>query len=415
MSSTKTSASKGPTTETSEIRTSTEAPQQDQTKGLSQGQIVRKRFYGNTGAIVSLVSLVLIALLAYTSIGVGPIPGWWKYTYTDMYPTVNGGHPTLGLFHWGEHPFGQDTTGRDLFAMTMRGVQTSFLVIVVVGAVSGLLGVVVGGLSGYFRGWVEAVLMRITDVMIIIPLIVLTAVLGKLVISHLPEGPSRVVALALLIGLCSWTGLARLVRGEFLSLREREFVDAAHLAGASDNRIIFKHILPNTVGVITVNVTLLMASAILIETSLSYIGFGVQPPDVSLGSLINENQAAFATRSWLFWWPGVFIVAICLCINFIGDGLRDAFDPRQKKFNAKKARGRTAHSAENGRDAQGSAQGAPLATAGAGASTSVQDLPGRNLPGENQPLSDSVAGETPEQVRERTDLDPQNPDGGQIL
>lgn len=353
-----TTAPKEPTTETQEMRldtTAAAAAPEKETKGLTQGQIVRKRFMGNTGAIVSLVVLALIVLLAYTSIGFGPIPGWWKYDYSQMDNVVNGGHPTLSLTGLGDHPFGQDTTGRDLFAMTMRGTQTSIMVIVIVGVIAGLLGVVIGGLSGYFRGWTEAVLMRMTDVVIIFPLIVLTAVLGQLVISRIPMGPGRVIALAVLIGLASWTGLARLVRGEFLTLREREFVDAARLAGASSGRIIFKHILPNAVGVITVNVTMLMASAILIETSLSYVGYGVQAPDVSLGKLISDNQSAFSTRSWLFWWPGLFIVAICLCINFIGDGLRDAFDPRQKKFNPKKARTRTAHSAENGLDASGAA------------------------------------------------------------
>ena len=144
-----------------------------------------------------------------------------------------------------------------------------------------------------------------------------------------------------LLGQCcepAWTGMARLVRGDFLTLREREFVDAARLAGASNRRIIFKHILPNAIGVITVNTTLLMSSAILLETALSYLGMGVRPPDTSLGRLISENQAAFQTRPWLFWWPGLFIVIICLCINFIGDGLRDAFDPRQKKLVLKRVK-----------------------------------------------------------------------------
>ncbi len=127
--------------------------------------------------------------------------------------------------------------------------------------------------------------------------------------------------------------MARLVRGEFLSLREREFVDAARVAGASDFRIMFRHILPNAVGVIIVNATLLMASAILLETALSFLGYGVHAPDTSLGKIISENQAAFQTRPWLFWWPGVFIIAIALCINFIGDGLRDAFDPRQRRVS----------------------------------------------------------------------------------
>jgi peptide/nickel transport system permease protein len=127
-----------------------------------------------------------------------------------------------------------------------------------------------------------------------------------------------------------------LVRGEFLSLREREFVDAARVAGASNFRIIFKHILPNAIGVVIVSVTLLMSGAILLETALSYLGFGVVAPDTSLGLLISNNQDSFTVYPWLFWWPGLFIVTIALCINFIGDGLRDAFDPRQKRKITKK-------------------------------------------------------------------------------
>jgi peptide/nickel transport system permease protein len=134
-----------------------------------------------------------------------------------------------------------------------------------------------------------------------------------------------------MLAIVTWTGLARLVRGEVLSLREREFVAAARAIGTSPRRIIFKHILPNTVGVIIVSATLLIASAILLETSLSYLGFGVKPPDVSLGRLISDYQNSFATRPWLFWWPGMLILTIALTVNFIGDGLRDAFDPRQNR------------------------------------------------------------------------------------
>jgi peptide/nickel transport system permease protein len=123
-----------------------------------------------------------------------------------------------------------------------------------------------------------------------------------------------------------------------LSLREREFVDAARVAGASNRRIIFKHILPNAVGVIIVSVTLLMSGAILLETALSYLGFGVVPPDVSLGLLVSQFQESFSTRPWLFWWPGFFIISIALSINFIGDGLRDAFDPRQRRRISRKER-----------------------------------------------------------------------------
>lgn len=319
------------------------APVPEETKGLSQGAIVRKRFFGNTPAVVSIFVFAGILILAFTAIGFGPIPGWWKYGFTGFTPQVNEGAPTFKhLFNWGDHPFGQDRIGRDYFAMTMRGTQQSIMIMVIIGAVGGFLGVVIGAVSGYFRGMTEAVLMRLTDVIIIIPLLILAAVIGQVAGSSV-TGNLATIALGAFIGLVIWTGLARLVRGEFLTLREREFVDAARIAGASNVRIIFKHILPNAVGTIIVNVTLLMSSAILLETGLSYLGLGVKAPDVSLGSLISTNQEAFSTRPWLFWFPGLFIVAICLCINFIGDGLRDAFDPRQKKFNSKKAKEGTSH------------------------------------------------------------------------
>lgn len=316
-------------------------------KGLSQGQIVRKRFIGHAGAISGLVLFAIIFIMAFTSVGYAGFPGWWKYDHVNVSSLVNEGVPTASIWPlaWGEHPFGQDRIGRDLFAMTMRGAQQSITIMIMIGLIAGLIGVTVGALSGYFRGWVEAVLMRLTDVIIIIPALLLAAVMAQ--IAGRRDGGSwfssfaasnGVLILGLFLGLISWVGLARLMRGEFLTLREREFVDAARISGASNTRIIFKHILPNAVGVLIVNVTLTMSAAILTETALSYLGVGVKAPDTSLGLLISQNQEAFATRPWLFWFPGLFIVMICLSINFIGDGLRDAFDPRQKKFNAKKAK-----------------------------------------------------------------------------
>ncbi|GAB3559351.1 ABC transporter permease [Arthrobacter alkaliphilus] len=321
--------------------------------GLSQGQIVRKRFFGHTGALIGLAVFALIFLLAFTSVGAFGIPGWWKYNHVDVSPLVNDGVPTSSFWPlaWGEHPFGQDRIGRDLFAMTMRGAQQSITVMVLIGAIAGAVGAIVGGLAGYFRGWVEAILMRLTDVIIIIPLLLLAAVVGQIA-NRRDQGSwltgfaanNGVVILGVFLGFVSWVGLARLVRGEFLTLREREFVDAARISGASNARIIFKHILPNAVGVLIVNVTLTMSAAILLETALSYLGLGVKAPDTSLGLLVAQNQEAFATRPWLFWFPGLFIILICLSINFIGDGLRDAFDPRQKKFKAKTAVETTRHS-----------------------------------------------------------------------
>jgi len=309
------------------------------TPPVSQGRLIWRRFIANRVAVFSVVFIVVIVLFAISAIGVGSIPGWWKYGYKELNPQVNGGDPTLSIVpRWaggtgvtlGEHPFGQDRIGKDYFAMTMRGIQNSALVMVVLGLIATIVGVVVGAVAGYYRGWVDAVLMRITDVFIVIPALVIGSVVG-----HWFGGLGAPV-LAIMLGFFSWMGIARLVRGEFLSLRERAFVEAARVAGASDQRIIFRHILPNAMGVVIVSATLIMASAILLETALSFLGYGIRSPDVSLGLLISSNQSAFQTRPWLFWWPGVFIVSLALLVNFVGDGLRDAFDPRHRRFSLRK-------------------------------------------------------------------------------
>nr|WP_243854566.1 ABC transporter permease [Canibacter zhoujuaniae] len=287
-------------------------------KSYSQGQLVWRRFRSHRAAMISLVILGCIVLIAFTSIGLGGIPGWWDKPFSATGAVVNGGRPSFA----DGHPFGQDSLGRDYFAMVMRGTQQSLVVAFIVGIVSTTLGALIGAIAGYFRGWVDAVLMRLTDLVIVVPLLVLAAVLGKI-------SNGGILTLSFVLGLVTWTGLARLVRGEVLSLREKEYVAAAISMGAKPARVIFKHLLPNTIGVIVVNATFAISSAILLETSLSYLGFGVQPPDTSLGLLISQNEKAFTTRPWLFWWPGLTILTIALTVNFIGDGLRDAFDPRQ--------------------------------------------------------------------------------------
>src|SRR5690554_3809863 len=326
-------------------------------EGLSQGQIVFRRFVRHKGAMVGLVVLLGIVVVATTSIGWGPIPGWWKGGgFGGSGPVeLPGGRPTLrvfgeGGFSLGNFPFGQDELGRDMFALTMRGTQQSLMMMVVIGLIATIIGVLIGAVAGFLRGWIDNLLMRFTDVFIVLPTIVIGAVLGKIF------GSVIAIILAVTLGLISWTGLARLVRGDFLALREREFVDAARVAGASNLRIMFKHMMPNAMGVIIVNTTLLMSAAILLETALSYLGFGISRPDISLGLLINEYQTAFATRPWLFWWPGLIIVAIALCINFIGDGLRDAFDPRQRRIPTARALRRTEKAAAK-REARASSVG----------------------------------------------------------
>ena len=318
-------------------------------EGLSQGQIVRRRFFHHRAAVFALVTFASIILFVMTSLEskIGPIriPGWWKWTVEDIpelrYEDCPGGvtgcptlslNPTSGAFGMGSHPFGQDDIGRDYFALVMNGTRRSLMIMFVIGAVSGFIGVVVGSISGFYGKKVDAVLMRLVDFIQTVPTIIIAAVIGK------AAGKVGPLYLALFLGVLGWTGLARLVRAQFLSLREMEFVDAARVAGASNLRITFKHILPNAVGQIIVIVTLIMAGAILTETGLSYLGFGVVAPDVSLGLLISQYESSFTTRPWLFWWPGFFIISIALCVNFIGDGLRDAFDPRQRRRITKKDR-----------------------------------------------------------------------------
>jgi peptide/nickel transport system permease protein len=321
-----------------------------ETEGLSQSQIVLRRFVRHRAAMTSVFVLTFIVLAVFsaleTKIGPVRIPGWWKFKYDELLdlriqgcPEGIVGCPSLDVvpsfidgtgMGLGRHPFGQDDIGHDYFSMVMRGAQRSLYVTVVIGFLGGTIGIIVGSISGYFRGWIDAALMRFTDFIITIPTIIIGSVVGF----HF--GNLGVGFLAFYLGLFAWTGLSRLVRGEFLKLRELEFVDAARVAGASNRRIIFKHILPNAIGVIIVSITLLMSGAILLETALSFLGFGVVAPDVSLGSLISQYQDSFTTRPWLFWWPGLLIITIALCINFIGDGLRDAFDPRQRRRLTKK-------------------------------------------------------------------------------
>ncbi|GAB3253621.1 ABC transporter permease [Alteromonas gracilis] len=308
-------------------------------EGLSQGQIVRRRFFRHKGALVGLAAIVVVVLLGYSSVGAYGISGWWKWDVNVPLPIQNGGDPSLSMPTWlggdgfalGDHPFGQDDIGRDIFALVMKGIQTSFSVMVIVSAVAAALGLLVGAFSGFYRGAVDEGLMRFTDLFITFPVIVIGAVLGKLTQN------AGVLYLSLALGAILWTTLARLVRAEFLTLREREFVDAAKVAGASSWRIMRKHMIPNAMGVIIVNVTLLAAAAVLLETALGYLGFGLKDPDISLGTMISQYQSAFNTRPWLFWWPGLFIIILALAVNFIGDGLRDAFDPRQKRIPSERA------------------------------------------------------------------------------
>ncbi|MGW5654361.1 ABC transporter permease [Streptomyces humi] len=277
----------------------------------SQSQLVLRRFLRHRAAMISLVVFVLIVLWAFVG------PHLWHYSYAK-YTNDNSQPPS-----W-KHPFGTDSSGYDAYAQVMRGTQTSLKIAILIALGSTLVGAVWGAVAGFYRGFVDALMMRIADLVLTLPLFAIALVISS------RSGGSWYWIAVVIAGL-TWAYVSRVVRSTVLSLREKEFVEATRALGASDTRIIFRHLLPNALGPIIVNATILVATGILTETALSFLGFGVQPPDTSLGLLVAQAQTAVDTRPWLFYIPGAFIIAIALTINFIGDGLRDAFDPRQQR------------------------------------------------------------------------------------
>ena len=294
------------------------APEREFTvKRRSQTQMVVRRFLDHRLAVASLVVLLLVI--------VGSLIGGrlWKYGYADI--TDEFSTPPS----W-EHPMGTDDIGHDSMARILRGSQKSVQVALLVALLSTTFGAVLGALAGYYRGVVDSVLMRFTDLVLTVPAIAVLAVLA----ATLADRAGNWFSVALVLAALLWTYIARVVRGQFLSLREKEFVEAARALGASDRRIIFRHLLPNATGAIIVNATITVAVAILLEAALSYLGVGIRPPDTSLGLLVQDGQQAATTRPWLFYFPGLIIIIIALTVNFVGDGLRDAFDPTQTRVRA---------------------------------------------------------------------------------
>ena len=300
----------------------------------SQWAYARMRFFRHKLAVTSLIILIgfgLVALFAgqIARYGEDEIP----LDAVDYLSTLNRA-PTFDDWHW----FGTDQLGRDYLSRVIFGVQTSLGVALVVALLSTVIGTVIGAVAGYYGGAIDNGLMRFTDLVLTVPglavLLVAAAYLGQGAVG-VPLGftefrlPQPMV-IGLILAFLFWTGIARIVRGLFLSLREKEFVEAARAAGAGDRRIITRHILPNCVGPIVVNATLVVAAAILVEAALSFLGFGIQPPESSIGKLIADGQQQGVETWWLVTFPGLVITAIALCVNFVGDGLRDALDPTQR-------------------------------------------------------------------------------------
>jgi ABC-type dipeptide/oligopeptide/nickel transport system permease subunit len=287
--------------------------------GEAKGQfrIVVGRFFQQRLAMIGLAIFLLLG------IGAVLVGHFWQFNYTDI--TNNLNDPPS----W-TNPFGTNSIGNDMFAQVMAGVVKDIEIALTVAAIAVLIGVTIGAIAGFYRGWVDSLLMRFVDLVLVVPILAILILLS----SKLAKQSSNWLGLAVIIGLLSWTYVARLVRADFLSLRERDFVEASRALGATNRRIIVKHMLPNAIGPIIVNATLTVALSIILESTLSFLGLGVQPPNVSLGLLVSQGQDSATTEWWLFVFPVAFLIILILSIFLIGDGLREAFDPKKSRVRS---------------------------------------------------------------------------------
>ena len=282
-------------------------------KGRSLTQDAIARLLRNKAAVVSLFVLAALVIAAFLG------PFFIPFNYEDPDWAAFRAPPSLESGHW----FGTDQNGRDLLARTLYGPRVSLAVAVVATLVSVVIGVTYGAVSGYLGGRVDQAMMRFVDIMYALPyilfVILLMVIFGR-----------NVILLFAAIGAIEWLTMARIVRGQTLSLKEREFIEAARAAGQKPFTIIRRHIVPNLVGPVVIYAALTVPEIIVTESFLSYLGFGVQEPLTSLGTLIAEGTDVFEVMPWLLGFPALFLVALLMSLLFIGDGLRDAFDPRDR-------------------------------------------------------------------------------------
>ena len=277
--------------------------------------LITRRFFKHK---LAGIAIAVLAFLVFAAVFANLSP----YNPTDQEPANSFEKPNS--VHW----FGTDELGRDVFSRILYGGRVSLTVGLLSTFLSIALGVLVGALSGYFGGWVDSVLMRITDAFLTFPTIFVLILLGAFLREQqAPWLKNSIVVVIVIIAALSWMWPARLVRGLFLVLREKEFVTASRALGGNHARLIIQHILPNCIGPILVSGTLQMASAIITESGLSYLGFGVQPPTPTWGSILATAQNQVFRAPWLGFFPGFMIFITVMAINYIGDGLRDAFDP----------------------------------------------------------------------------------------
>lgn len=279
--------------------------------GESITRRVVRRFLRHRPAVFGLVVLVLLVIVAIVApVVAGQDPYHQDYSAIKKPPSAK---------HW----LGTDTVGRDVWARLVYATRVSLSVGLIAVAIYTIIGTILGSIAGFYGGVIDTLIMRLTDIVMCFPTLIIIITVVALI------GPSLYNIMAV-IGLISWPSICRLVRGQFLSLREFEFITAARCLGVSNCRIILRHLLPNCIGPITVAVTFGIASAILTEASLSFLGLGVPPPEASWGQMLTDAQklSILAEMPWLWVPPGLMIALTVLCVNFVGDGLRDAFDPR---------------------------------------------------------------------------------------
>jgi len=279
---------------------------------LSRGGLVARRFFRQKLGLLGLAALLLLILAAF----IGPLLDHYKYQAIDENAFLTG--PSSA------HIFGTDAIGHDVFAATMHGAQKSIEIGLLVAVFATAVAAIVGAAAGYFGGWTDRILMWFVDLMLVVPSFLIIAILSN-------KFADNWILFVLLLGAFIWQITARIVRGQTLSMKEREFVAAARYMGVSGWRIIMRHILPNLSSLLIIDATVNVSAAILLEAGLSFFGFGVKPPDVSLGTLLDQAQTAAITSPWLFYFPAGFLILLCLSVNLIGDALRDALDPSAGK------------------------------------------------------------------------------------
>lgn len=288
----------------------TSTPVVDSAAFISRRTLVARRFARNKLAVAALAVLVTLFIGCYA------LPPLLPYSYSelDFYALQTPPSTT----HW----FGTNALGQDVLAQVLRGMQKSMLIGVAVAVISTLIAATVGSIAGYFGGWRDRTLMWLVDLLLVVPSFILIAI-----ITPRTKNSANVALLIALLAAFSWMISSRVVRGLTMSLREREYVQAARYMGVPNRQIIARHILPNVASILIIDTALSVGGAILAETGLSFLGFGVQPPDVSLGTLIADGTKSATTFPWVFLFPAGVLVTILVCANLTGDGLRDAFDP----------------------------------------------------------------------------------------